>query len=235
MQALNCLIVEDEPLAADIICDYIAQVPLLELKGVCENVFEAMEKLRDEKIDLIFLDINLPKLSGIDFLKTIRHNCQVILTTAYHQYALESYDLDVTDYLLKPIEFPRFLQAVNKVLERKGQAGISEVVEKKYFFFNVDKKKIKVFAEDIFYIEAMKDYVRIHTSGKKLVTKFAISEMEELLKGGFFLRIHKSFIVNTSKINVFSASEVELEGVSLKIGRTFRKEVEEVFKRLKSS
>src|ERR1044072_8792524 len=148
MQALNCLIVEDEPLAAGIITDYVRMVPDLSLKASCESALEALEILRKEKIDLLFLDINLPKLNGIDFLKTISYSGQVIFVTAYHQHALESYDINVTDYLLKPVAFPRFLQAVNKVFERSGQATYTEQ-EKRSYFFNVDKTRIKVFADEI--------------------------------------------------------------------------------------
>ncbi len=152
MRKINCLIVEDEPLAADVIKDYISQVPGLSLTRVCENAFEAMETLRKEKIDLIFLDINLPKLNGIDFLKAIKTSPHIILTTAYHQYALEGYELNVTDYLLKPVEFNRFLQAVNKAFDRTNP---SLAEEKKFYFFNVDKKRIKIHADEIIYIEAL--------------------------------------------------------------------------------
>lgn len=232
MQVLNCLIIEDEPLAAEVMRDYIKQVPGLELKGWCEDAFSAMEKLRQEKIDLIFLDINLPKLNGIDLIKTLHTHYHIILTTAYHQYALDGYALDVVDYLLKPIEFNRFLQAVNKVFARHAP-GIQEPArqEKKHFFFNVDKTHVKVFAEDILYIESIKDYVRIYSKEKNIVTKFRIGEMETLLKEKNFLRIHKSFIVNTGLISAYSNTQVEVGGKKLPIGRTYRKSTEETLKK----
>src|SRR5205085_6897586 len=158
---MNCLIVEDEPLAADIMRDYIMQVPGLKLCGVCEDVLIAMEKLRETNIELIFLDINLPKINGIDFIKTLNNKYDIILTTAYNQYALDGFNLNVTDYLLKPIEFSRFLQAVNKVFEKHKETVIQEsVTEKRFFFFSIGKRKVKVYADEILYIESLKDYIR---------------------------------------------------------------------------
>lgn len=223
MRALNCLIIEDEPLAAQVVSDYVTQVPGLELSGICDNAFSAMEKLRQDPIDLIFLDINLPKLNGMDLLKTLRGNYPVILTTAYHQYALQGYELDVVDYLLKPIEFSRFVQGVNKVFARLGLAPETKTKEEKYHFFNVDKTRVKVMEADILYIESLKDYVRIYTGDKKIITKFRIGEMEELLRDGNFLRIHKSYIVNAGKISAYSATGVEINSKKLPIGRTYRK------------
>lgn len=230
MPALSCLIIEDEPLAVDVIRDYILQVPGLKLTGICYDAFSAMEKLRSEKIDLLFLDINLPKLSGIDFIKTLRDNYNIILTTAYHHYAFEGYELNVVDYLLKPIEFNRFLQAVNKVFARYDLKAPSTVEDTRHYFFNVDKTRVKIFAADILFIESLKDYVHIHTSEKKIITKFRIGEMEVILKDRRFLRIHKSFIVNLDKINLYSSISLELNGTRLPIGRTYRKNVEATLK-----
>jgi two-component system, LytTR family, response regulator len=232
MQVMNCLIVEDESLASDIIKDYIQQVPGLKLSGICRDVFSAMEKLHDEHIDIIFLDINLPKINGMDFIKTISGRYDIILTTAYHQYALEGFNLNVVDYLLKPVEFSRFLQAVNKVFEKNKQfpPSADHVQERKYFFFNVDKKQVKVFADEILYIESLKDYVRIHTKDKKLVTKFQIGELDRLLNENKFIRIHKSYIVNSDKISAYNANEIEMETTKLPIGRTYKELVEKHLK-----
>lgn len=232
MLALNCLIIEDEPLAADVMRDYIQRVPGLNLTGICYDAFSAMEKLRSEKTDLLFLDINLPKLSGLDFIKTLRNNYHIILTTAYHQYAFEGYELNVADYLLKPIEFNRFLQAVNKVFARYDLKGMPTAEDTKYYFFNVDKTRVKIFADDILFIESLKDYVHIYTSEKKIITKFRIGEMEEILKDARFLRIHKSFIVNLDKISTYTSARLELEGKDLPIGRTYRKIVEATLKKV---
>jgi len=224
MQDLNCLIVEDEPLAARIIEDYISQLPGLKLKGICGDVIAAGEKLRNEKIDIIFLDINLPKINGLEFAKSINNKYSIIITTAYHQYALEGFNLNVTDYLLKPIEFSRFVQAVNKVYAQnspKENVVNKESSERKFHFFVADKKRHKIFFDEILYVESLKDYVKIHTSEKSVVTKFQIGEIEELLKDLNFFRIHKSFIVNLDQLTAFNANEVEVGKINLPIGRTY--------------
>ncbi len=224
MSDLNCLIVEDEPLAAKIIEDYVAQIPGLKLKGICGDVFSANEKLRNEKIDIIFLDINLPKINGLEFLKTINNKYGIIITTAYHQYALEGFNLNVIDYLLKPIEFSRFLQAVNKTFAQypeKITEVAKETSERKFHFFVADKKRHKIYFEEILYVESLKDYVKIHTVTKSLVTKFQIGEIEQLLKDHDFFRIHKSFIVNMKHLSAFNANEVEIGKTNLPIGRTY--------------
>lgn len=226
MQPVNCLIIEDEPLAAQLLEDYIRQVPGLALKGICSDVLSASSKLREEKIDLLFLDINLPKINGLDFLRSAQSSYHVILTTAYHQYALEGYALDVTDYLLKPIEFSRFLQAVNKVFARGQKDRHETLPHRKHYFFNVDKKQVKVFIDEIVYIESLKDYVRIHTTSQKLITKFQLGEIEKLLASPAFIRSHKSYLVNKEKVKAYNATEIEVEGAILPIGRKYKEEVE---------
>lgn len=239
MQVLNCLIVEDEPLAADIIADYVRQVPGLKLGSICGDVFAANEAMRSQAIDLVFLDINLPGMSGLELIRSSQRRCQFILTTAYHQHAVEGFNLNVVDYLLKPIEFSRFLQAVNKVYERlrsapktpqpaaEIQAPASNGAAPAYYFFKVDKKRVKVMVGDIRYIESLKDYIRIHTQDGALVTKFSISDVEKLL-GNAFLRIHKSYAVQLGHIQAYSATDIEIGGKTLPIGRTYRKVVEKV-------
>lgn len=230
MQDLNCLIVEDEPLAAKIIEDYVSQMPGLKLKGICSNVILAGEKLRTEKIDIIFLDINLPKINGLEFAKSVNNKYSIIITTAYHQYALEGFNLNVTDYLLKPIEFSRFVQAINKVYAQnptKESVVSKEVTERRFHFFVADKKRHKIFFDEILYIESLKDYVKVYTIEKTVVTKFQIGEIEQLLKDLNFFRIHKSFIVNLGHLTAFNANEVEIGKINLPIGRTYA----ELFKR----
>ncbi len=230
MQQLNCLIVEDEPLAALIINEYISDVPGLKLTDICGDVFTAAEALRNHQIDIIFLDINLPKVNGLDFLKTLRGNYHIILTTAYHQYALDGFNLNVIDYLLKPIEFSRFLQAINKVYAQVKPA--TETIPaptnttRSFHFFNVDKKQVKVYTDEILYIESLKDYVRIHAVSGQIITRFQIGEIDRLLASHDFLRIHKSFIVNVEKISSYSATEMEIGGTLLPIGRTYKELVE---------
>jgi DNA-binding LytR/AlgR family response regulator len=229
MQKLNCLILEDERLAADVLKDYIHAMPGLNLVAACSDVFAASEVLRTQTVDLLFVDIQLPKVSGIDFVKGLKGNYQVIFTTAYHQYAVEGFNVNAADYLLKPIEFSRFLEAVNRVFGRLKPASAepaNTVSERSFHFFNVDKKQVKIFDDEILYIESLKDYVRIHTTDKKLTTKFQIGELEELLNAQHFLRVHKSFIVNMAKITAYSAMEMEIGEVRVPIGRSYKEGVE---------
>lgn len=227
-ERIRCLIVEDEPLAAEVLADYIAEVPHLELVGICEDAIFASSFLKQTAIDLLFLDIHLPKLKGLDFLKMLTHPPQVILTTAYHQYALEAFEYDVIDYLLKPIEFERFLQAIHKV-EVAGSEGVAQHAEvsseESFRFFRVNKKNVKVLLKDIVYIESLKEYVRIYTAQDSIVTKFQIGELQTTLAAPNLMRIHRSYLVAKNKISAYSATEVEVHGKSLPIGRTYRETV----------
>lgn len=221
----NCLVIEDEPLAADILRDYIGEVPDLHLVAVCRDVMTAMEYLRSHTIHVLFVDIHLPKINGIDFIRTIQNQYQVILTTAYHQYALEGYNLNVVDYLLKPIEFSRFLQAIQKISKQQPKstdAVLTTPGKEQFYFFNVDKRQVKVYLKDILYIESLKEYVKIHTPKNYLVTKFQIGEFEALLNTPSLLRVHKSYIVNVDKITAFSASAIEIDAHTIPIGRTYK-------------
>jgi DNA-binding LytR/AlgR family response regulator len=225
MQRYNCIIVEDEPLAAEVIRDYILQIPFLQLKGICTDALYAMELLQKEKIDLIFLDIHLPKLKGFDFIRALQQPPQIIITSAYQEYALQSYELNVVDYLLKPIEFSRFLMAVNKVKEKEQPdqpAVAATATERASLFFNVSKKKVKVYIDEILFIESLKEYIRITTKEKTILTKFQLGQIEELLAANGFLRIHRSFLVARHKIDAFSATEVEINGLQIPIGRSYK-------------
>lgn len=230
MSKLTCIIVEDEPLAAKVLSDYISQVPFLELKGSFKDAILATDYLRDNTVDLIFLDIHLPKLKGIAFLKTLTHPPAVIITTAYHQYAVEGFDLNVTDYLLKPFEFERFLVAVAKVKSGKHismkpvaqTAAGDKDVTKDHLFLNVQKKKVKVLFSEILYIESQREYVRIITTKKEYLSKISTHEIEDLLPSDLFKRIHRSFIVSINRIESYTADEVEVNGVSIPVGRDYR-------------
>jgi DNA-binding LytR/AlgR family response regulator len=228
MQKFNCIIVEDEPLAAEILQDYVMQVPFLELKAVCANAILATEALRNHTIDLIFLDINLPKLKGLDFIKTLQHPPRIILTTAYHEYALQGYEHNVLDYLLKPIEFSRFLKAVNKLTIPMVVTNPVLAEDRKYQFFNVNKKMIKVFFDEILYVESQREYVKIATKTQAILTKLALGEMEELLQNENFLRVHRSFIVAKDKIEAYSATDIDINGKQIPIGRGYKDDVWEV-------
>lgn len=226
MQKFNCLIVEDEPLAAEVLEDYINQVSFLELKAKSRDAFGAMEKLQHEKIDLIFLDIHLSKLKGLEFIKTLRNPPQIIITSAYQEYALQGYELNIVDYLLKPIEFSRFLMAVNKLNVSKKNVLPGKLTqsstERSYLFFSVSKKKVKVFLDEILYIESLKEYIRITTMNKSILTKFQLGQVEDLLAKNNFIRIHRSYIVAKDKIDAFSAIDVEIKGKEIPIGRSYK-------------
>lgn len=222
---LTCLIVEDEPIAAELLQDYIQQVAFLDLKGICKDALYALEQLRQEPVEVLFLDIQLPKLKGLDFLKTLPYKPQTILTTAYHHYALAAFDEGVVDYLMKPIEFSRFLKAVNK-LQREEALTVSDT-GRAFHFFNVNKKKVRVYYDEITWIESWKDYSRIFFSGSSILVNESISELEIQLQAFNFLRIHRSYMVALDKIEAYTATEVEVEGKSLPIGRTYQEKVRE--------
>jgi DNA-binding LytR/AlgR family response regulator len=229
MQKYNCLIVEDEPLAAEVLREYISQVPFLQLKATCSDAIYAIEILQQEKIDLIFLDIHLPRLKGLDFIKTLKNPPQIIITTAYQDYALQGYELNVIDYLLKPIEFSRFLMATNKLQLQKQIISLVSTVqsstERPHLFFYVSKKKVKVFLDEILYIESLKEYIRITAKNKSILTKFQLGQIEELLTKNNFMRVHRSFIVAKDKVEAFSATDVEINGKQIPIGRSYKDEV----------
>lgn len=228
MSKISCIIIEDEPLAVKILSDYIAQVPFLELKAVFKDALLATAYLRDHTIQLIFLDIHLPRLKGMAFLKTLAHPPAVIITTAYHEYAVEGFELNVTDYLLKPFEFERFLVAVNKVrsplVENLKTARDKET--KDYLFITVQKKKVRILFSEIVYIESQKEYIKIVTTGKEYISKMGTQEIEQLLPYRLFRRIHRSFIVAVNKIESYTAEMVEVNGISIPIGRGYKDAIE---------
>jgi two-component system LytT family response regulator len=228
MSKIKCIIIEDEPLAVKVLSDYILQVPFLELQATFKDAILATDYLRDHHPNLIFLDIHLPKLKGMAFLKTLTHPPAVIITTAYHQYAVEGFDLNVTDYLLKPFEFERFLIAVNKVktAQRETQVPGESGEIKDYLFLNVQKKKVKILFSEIVYIESQREYIKIITTKREYISKMSTHEIEEMLPENLFKRIHRSFIVSVSKIESYTAEMVEVNGVSIPIGRGYRDIIE---------
>lgn len=226
---IKCIIVEDEPIAAEVLEDYVAQVPHLQLVATCRDAMYALEVLKRESIDLIFLDIHLPKLKGVDFVKTLKHKPNIIFTTAYHEYAIEGFELEALDYLLKPIAFPRFLQAVNRVPVDNTTAAKAINIQKPhqseaqtYLFFNVNKKQVKVLLNEITYIESLKDYVRLHLTNRQLVIKYQLGEMVELLPADRFVRVHRSYIVALEKITAFTKEMIELGEFRVPIGRSYK-------------
>lgn len=223
---IRCLIIDDEPLAIEVIKTHLSQLPEIKLVASFANPVAALETIKSEKIDVIFLDIEMPLLSGIEFIKNSDIVPKVIFTTAYRNYAIESYELDVVDYLLKPISFGRFFKAINK-FKTMAQMPITqneatvEVPLDNHIYVNSNKKFIKIEFDAILYIESMKDYVKIHLSDKSVVTKEAISNFASKLPVEF-LRIHRSFIVNTKKVTAFTRVDVEINETELPIGTSYK-------------
>jgi len=224
MSEIKCIIIEDEPLAVKVLSDYISQVPFLQLQATFKDAILATDWLRHYNTDLIFLDIHLPKLKGMAFLKMLSHPPAVIITTAYHQYAVEGFDLNVTDYLLKPFDFERFLTAVTKVkTAAKEKEKATEPVEiKEFIFLNAERKKVKVLFSEIVYIESQREYIKIVTTKREYLSKMSTHEIEALLPSHLFKRVHRSFIISVSKIDSYTAETVEVNGVAIPVGRAYR-------------
>jgi two-component system, LytTR family, response regulator len=230
-KTIRCLVVDDEPPAREIIRRYIEEMPLLELVGECSNAIQALTLLQQTRVDLMFLDIRMPQLNGNDFLKTIKTPPKVIFTTAYADYAMEGYELDVVDYLLKPIHFDRFIKAVSKTFQLTNMQPANPVVieeqahEDPFVYFRADRKMVKVMLRDIFYIESMKDYVKIVTCSGTIISKQSISSVEEMLPEKKFIRTHRSFIISLEKIRSFTNELIEIEKAEIPIGKLYRNAV----------
>lgn len=226
MEKYNCIIVEDEPLAAEVLERYIGEVPFLELIHTCANAMDTMDILNKKQVDLIFLDIHLPKLKGFDFIRTLNNPPKIIVTTAYRDYAVQAFELNAVDYLVKPIEFSRFLTAVSKLFQAKPFLHLPEPGkpggERIHLFFSVSSKKVKVFLDEILYIESLREFIRITTKTKSILTKFQLSKVEEMLKDNNFIRVHRSFIVAREKIDAFNSTEVEINNKQIPIGRSYK-------------
>jgi len=226
MSKITCIIIEDEPLAVKVLSDYIAQVPFLELRACFKDAILATDYLRDNSVQLIFLDIHLPKLKGMAFLKMLVHPPAVIITTAYHQYAVEGFNQNVTDYLLKPFDFERFLTAVTKVQPVKPAAveppTAIATAARDFIFLNIQKKKVKILFAEIIYIESQREYIKIVTTTKEYLSKISTHEIEELLPAHLFKRVHRSFIISINKIESYNAEMVEVNGVSIPVGKGYR-------------
>lgn len=228
---LTCYIVDDEPLAIDVLLSHLEKIERIEVAGTFQNAVKAFEALQGKPVDLIFLDIQMPALTGINLLKSLKNPPKVIFTTAYREYALDGFELDVTDYLLKPISFERFLKAINKVCatdfynDRLIINMDHQNRDELYFYVQSGVKKVRIRLDGILYIESQRDYVKIKTTEKEISTNQTISYMEENLPGEYFLRIHRSFIVNLNKIEGWSPNEIDLANVQIPIGRTYKNAV----------
>jgi two-component system LytT family response regulator len=215
MEKIKCIAVDDEPYAVKQIADYILKTPFLELVGTCNNAFEAMELIASEKIDLLFLDVNMPEMSGLDFAKTISPEIKIVFTTAYSQFAVESYKVDALHYLLKPITYDDFLNAANKAQKHFQQSTIrqTEKQNKNHFFVSSEGKMEKINLHEIDYIESMSEYVKIFLSNKKhIVTLMRLKNLESFLPQDWFIRVHRSYIVNTKNITTIERNRIVFYG-----------------------
>lgn len=226
----KCIVIDDEPTAIKILKNYIETLEHIEIIGTCNNVFQAVELLTKEKIDLMFLDIHMSKLLSSQLLKAIQHPPKVIFTTVNKDYAIETFDLDAIDYLIKPVSFERFLKAMNKFcFINNVEAGYAHGNSSGFLYFRADRKMVKVFLKDITYIESYKDYVVIHRQhNDDLKVKYAIGIVENMLPSNLFLRIHRSYIVSLKKVTAFTNSDVEIGKIELPIGKSYP----EIFKKL---
>lgn len=226
----TCLIVDDEPMARDVVRRYIQKIPSLKLVEEFGNAIDATIFLQEQSVDMIFLDIKMPQLNGTDFVRSLRNGPKIIFTTAHKEYAYEGFELDVVDYLLKPIRFDRFLRAVNKAFPQKKQEAetSSPIVQDEskpsasFIYLRVDRKMIKLFLDDILYIESDKDYVKVFTGKGYVITRQTIASVEAMLSASRFTRIHRSYIVSLNKIVSFTHEVVEIEGKELPIGKLYR-------------
>jgi DNA-binding LytR/AlgR family response regulator len=228
----KCLIADDEPLAREIISRYIAQIPSLKLVGECSNAIQVIEAVKQNEIDLIFLDIHMPGILGTELIKILKNPPQIIITTAFQEYALQGYELDIADYLLKPIKFERFLKAITKVFrQNEGLTTPANTNEKKegakesYLYFRTERKTVKVMQHDILYVEGMGNYVKIFTEQGIVITKNSMTAVEAMLPEDSFIRIHRSFIVSRSKIKSFNSEVVEIGKIEIPIGKLFKNNV----------
>jgi len=229
----KCLLVDDEPLAIEVLEKHIETVEQLEVVGKCNNAFKAMEFLQNNAVDLIFLDIQMPKLTGISFVRTLHNPPKIIFTTAFKEYAADAFELDGIDYLLKPISLERFLRAVNKLTKTtlvnpEEQAKMPEV-NAGFIYFRADRKMIKLFYDEILYIESVKDYIKIFREGNNpLLVKQSITATEEMLPPHLFLRIHRSFIVAVNKITAFTSNDVDIQKIEIPIGRLYKPQLQKL-------
>lgn len=233
----QCIIVDDEPIAQQILENYIQQIDALQLVSKCNNAFEALNVLHKEQIDIMFLDIKMPSLSGLDLIKTLKNPPKIILTTAFSEFGVESYEYGITDYLLKPIPFERFLKAVNKILIPTPTEKINEQVTEKpvselsYIFFKADKKIYKFLFSEILLIEGSGNYVKIHTQKEKpLLVLDKLSELQEKLPKNLFIRVHKSFIINIVHVTKKEGNMITIKDFIIPISSTFKNELDGLIK-----
>ena len=227
---LRCLLIDDEPPALKVLVTYISNINGLEIVGQCKNAIEALDALQQKTVDVIFLDIKMPKILGTEFLKNLPQPPKVIFVTAYRDYAVEGYDLDAVDYLVKPVSFERFFKSIIKLKRVMGQETVTASVDQKtdeaFVYLKVDRDMKKIFVNSIIYIESWKDYVKLFlTNGKSIIVKQSISSMENLLSEHKFLRVHRSYMVSFNKISGYNGLSVQLDSKEIPIGRLYKQSV----------
>ncbi len=228
---IRCLAIDDEPLALELLEDNISKIPFLKLVAACDNAMEAMKVMQQENIDLLFLDIQMPGLTGLQFIQSMPTPPMIILITAYEKYALEGFNLDVTDYLVKPVSFDRFVKACNKAKQlfdlKKQQKTTGVSSQPGYFFVNVDYSLLKITLADVVYVEGLKDYIKIHmkSTSRPVVTRMPVKTIEEQLPSSEFIRIHKSYIVSVAFITAIRKSSVFIDALELPVGDSYRDSV----------
>jgi DNA-binding LytR/AlgR family response regulator len=224
---LKCIIIDDEPVARKVLQEFIEEIDYLDLIGQAENPLKAMSLINDNDIDIIFLDINMPKINGIEFLKTSKLNASIIMTTAYADYAVEAFGLEVLDYLIKPIAFDRFLKACNRAKETGKLIEFAPIMQNKadYFFIKCNNQIEKIFYDDLVYAEAMLNYVMLYTNTKKMMVYVTIKSLEEQLPSDIFIKVHKSFIVNINKIKSIEGNILDIGNQKITISQNLREKV----------
>jgi two-component system, LytTR family, response regulator len=220
MDKYTCIIIEDEPLALEKTKDFVNKVPFLNLSATFDNALNGLTYLNNHKVDVLFLDINMDELSGIELLESSKITSQVIITTAYQEYALKGYELHITDYLLKPFTFNRFLQAVNKAQENLSQRIAEKQLD--FIFVKTENRLEKIMISDILYIEGMRDYLRIHTSNKKIMTLQSFNELEQLIPAHLVCRVHKSYMVAVNKIESIERSRIKIADQIIPVSETYK-------------
>ncbi|CAM4411495.1 two component transcriptional regulator, LytTR family [Pedobacter westerhofensis] len=225
----NCLIVDDEPPAREVLKRYIQKLPMLHLAGECSNALQVIPFLHSHPVDILFLDIRMPQLNGLELVSTLVNPPKIIFTTAFAEHALESYELQVTDYLLKPIKFERFVKAVNRAMPQPAVTSSApesiSAAKDNFLYFRADRRMIKVMLKDILYIESMKDYVKIITPGGQVITKYSMAALEAMLPATDFLRIHRSFIISVKELSAYTNTHVQLGTIELPIGKMYQHEI----------
>ncbi len=228
---INCIIVDDEALARKGLVKYVKEIDFLELKGICKNAMEANTMINEDKIDLLFLDIEMPMISGLDFLKSLKNAPKVIFTTAYSEYAIESFEFEVVDYLVKPISFERFLQAANKahrLLAKENQtspAPVSAEKEDEYIFLKTDKQLVKIFLKDVLFVQSLQNYIKVYTTKNTHLTLVPLKKMYDILENKEFIQVHKSFIIAKPKVDAIIGNQIIIGEHRIPIGRSLKEEV----------